>query len=168
MTETLIPLAEDEDGEHFYWDSKTGKVCFICRENVENPIPICNSVEAFIELLNNSCEPKGEITMVEYLPLGSIVLLQGGTQKALIIGRGLILFDGSENIFFDYGAVTYPEGLMGDQVVYFNHDKIGKVVFKGYSDIDDENAVDNIHRYLAEHPDLKKGDPASWNAAENA
>lgn len=54
--DTLIPLAEDTEGDNFYWDSQSGKVCYICRENVENPIPICDSVEAFIELLNNSCE----------------------------------------------------------------------------------------------------------------
>ena len=56
LSPNLIPLAEDEEGDNFYWDSKTGKVCYICRENVMNPIPICDSVEAFIELLNNSCE----------------------------------------------------------------------------------------------------------------
>ena len=102
--------------------------------------------------------------MEKYLPLGSVVLLQGGVQKALIIGRGLIVRNGSEEFFFDYGGVAYPEGLVGDQMVYFNNDKIGKVVFEGYTDIDDENFVENIHRYLAEHPDMKKGDPATWQA----
>ena len=52
----LVPLAEDTEGDYFYWDRISGKVYYICRENVENPIPICDSVEAFIELLNNSCE----------------------------------------------------------------------------------------------------------------
>lgn len=102
--------------------------------------------------------------MVNYLPLGSIVLLQGGVQKALIIGRGLNVRNGQETFFFDYGAVAYPEGLVGDQMVYFNADKISRVVFEGYSDVDDENMVENINRYLAEHPDIKRGDPATWNA----
>lgn len=102
--------------------------------------------------------------MVKYLPLGSIVLLQGGVQKAMIIGRGLNVRNGGEEFFFDYGAVAYPEGLIGDQMAYFNADKISKVVFEGYTDVDDENMVENINRYLAEHPDLKRGDPANWKA----
>lgn len=53
---TFIPLAEDVDGEDFYWDSLNGKVFYLSMENVENPIPICDSVEEFFEILNRSCE----------------------------------------------------------------------------------------------------------------
>lgn len=56
IPKTFMPLADDEEGDHFYWDTENGKVFYVCRENVENPIPICDSVEAFMELLNNSCE----------------------------------------------------------------------------------------------------------------
>lgn len=100
--------------------------------------------------------------MIEYLPLGSIVLLQGGTQKAMIIGRGLKVRNGDKEFFFDYGAVAYPDGLVGDQMAYFNADKISKVVFKGYSDVDDENVVENINRYLEANPDLVRGNPETW------
>ena len=56
ISKTLIPLAEDTDGEDFYWDSASGKVYYISMENVENPVPICDSVEQFFEILNKSCE----------------------------------------------------------------------------------------------------------------
>lgn len=102
--------------------------------------------------------------MIEYLPLGSIVLLEGGVQKVFIVGRALLVRKGEETFFFDYAGVPYPEGVVGDQVAYFNAETITKVVFKGYSDVDDENAVGNINRYLQEHPDVKRGDPASWQA----
>lgn len=55
ISKTFIPLAEDIDGEDFYWDSSNGKVYYLSMENVENPIPICNSVEQFFEILNRSC-----------------------------------------------------------------------------------------------------------------
>lgn len=55
IEESFIPLAEDIDGEDFYWDSKTGNVYYLSMGNVENPIPICDSVEDFFIILNESC-----------------------------------------------------------------------------------------------------------------
>ncbi len=100
--------------------------------------------------------------MIDYLPLGSIVLLKNGVQKALIISRAINVRNGDKDFFFDYGGVAYPEGLIGDQMVYFNADKINKVVFRGYSDVDDENMVDTINDYLVAHPDIVRGDPDNW------
>lgn len=56
IPETFLPLAEDVDGDDFYWDSSNGKVYYLSMGNVENPIPICDSVEQFFEILNKSCE----------------------------------------------------------------------------------------------------------------
>lgn len=100
--------------------------------------------------------------MTEYLPLGSIVLLKGGMQKILIIARAIKVRNKSEEFFFDYGGVAYPEGLVGDQMAYFNAEKISKVVFEGFNDIENENMVENIQQFIAENPGLKKGDPNSW------
>lgn len=86
---------------------------------------------------------------IEYLPLGSVVLLKGATKKLIIVARGLQINYNGKVQFFDYGGAQYPDGIMGDQLAYFNHDGISKVVFKGYSDEDDENVVENINRYLA-------------------
>lgn len=102
--------------------------------------------------------------MTEFLPLGSIVLLKGGMQKVLIISRALKVRNGAKEFFFDYGGVPYPEGLVGDQMAYFNHNSISRVVFTGYSDEDNLNMVENINRYLEENPDILRGDPASWEA----
>ena len=60
ISKTFIPLAEDIDGEDFYWDSSSGKVFYLSMENVENPIPICDTVEQFFEVLNKSYEGKKE------------------------------------------------------------------------------------------------------------
>ena len=51
---SYIPLAEDVDGDDYYWDARTGKVYYLSLENVEHPIPIADSVESFFELLNRS------------------------------------------------------------------------------------------------------------------
>lgn len=100
---------------------------------------------------------------INYVPLGSIVLLKGGSQKLLVIARALNVKNGGSTFFFDYGAVLYPDGLTGDQMAYFNHDNISKVVFQGYSDVDNENVVENINRYLAANPNINRGSADSWS-----
>lgn len=98
----------------------------------------------------------------EYIPLGSIVLLKGGLQKLLIIARALNVRKGEKEYFFDYGAVAYPEGLVGDQMAYFNHDQLAKVVFEGLKDEDDAVVVRNIYDYLDSHPGLERGSIEVW------
>ncbi len=94
---------------------------------------------------------------VELLPLGSVVYLKEGNKKVLIIARGLVTRKGDGMIYFEYGGVPYPEGLQDDQMAYFQHDAITKVVFKGYTDMDDEATVEKIYAYLDRHPEIEKG-----------
>lgn len=91
------------------------------------------------------------------LPLGSVVYLNEGNKKLLIIARGLIVKNGNGHIFFDYGGVPYPEGLVDDQMAYFQSEGISKVVFKGFSDLDDEATIDKINAYVANHPEICRG-----------
>lgn len=92
-----------------------------------------------------------------YLPLGSIVLLKGATKKLLIIARALNVKREDHIYFFEYGAVAYPEGLTGDQMAYFNHADISKVIFEGYSDVENENIIETIQRYVAANPSIIHG-----------
>lgn len=94
---------------------------------------------------------------IDYLPLGSVVLLHGGIQKLLIIARGINTKQGDQTGFFDYGAVLYPEGLTGDRMAYFNHDAVSNVVFYGYDDEDSKICANNINDYLATNPHVRHG-----------
>ncbi|MBO4926622.1 MAG: DUF4176 domain-containing protein [Clostridia bacterium] len=100
----------------------------------------------------------------DFLPLGSIVLLEGGVQKMMIVGRGLNVKRGDGIYFFDYSAVMFPDGLTGDQVAYFNHDGIAKVIAYGYMDEDSDIVDKNLEDYVDEHPDLKRITPEEWRA----
>ena len=99
---------------------------------------------------------------IEYIPLGSVVLLKDTTQKLLIIARAINVKNGDKTYFFDYGGVLYPEGLTGDHMAYFNHDAVNKIVFSGYDDIENQNVVDTINDFLEANPDIEKGDPKNW------
>ncbi|NQM14034.1 DUF4176 domain-containing protein [Streptococcus suis] len=100
-----------------------------------------------------------EITM---LPLGSVVILKGNTKKMMIISRVIAAPVKGEVYRFDYGACLYPEGLMGDSLIYFNHEDILKVVQEGYTDDDNEIMLENIANILAT-TDIPKGDVATIN-----
>lgn len=86
--------------------------------------------------------------MKKYLPIGSIVLLKGGTKKVMIYGRRQM---NVEKKVFDYVACFYPEGNISDQYNFlFNHDNIEEVIFKGFEDEDEKDFVNMLN-------DLNKG-----------
>ncbi len=58
----------------------------------------------------------------ELLPLGSIVYLEEGTVKLMIVGRGVIYDDpeGTGQLFADYMGILYPTGLQQNQLYFSN------------------------------------------------
>lgn len=74
---------------------------------------------------------------MQLLPLGSIVVLNSGFKKLMIIGRKIL--QGENEKFYDYLGCLYPEGDIGDEYKFiFNHEDIDKIVFKGYEDEEEE------------------------------
>ncbi|GGJ73225.1 DUF4176 domain-containing protein [Virgibacillus salexigens] len=72
------------------------------------------------------------------LPIGSIVYLKEGTSKLMILNRGPILEVENEKKMFEYSGCFYPQGLVPDNVFYFNHENIDRVVFEGFKDNEEE------------------------------
>jgi hypothetical protein len=82
---------------------------------------------------------KGEKMKDKYLPIGTIVLLKGGTKKVMITSY-LIFSNGTkdkEKKMFDYGGCPYPEGIIeSSYAVGFDHSQIDKIIHLGYEDDD--------------------------------
>ena len=78
------------------------------------------------------------------LPLGSVVYLEEGTQKLIIIGRGVIFedSDSSEQVFADYMGTLYPSGFQKNSSIFFQHENIDRVVFRGYSDEEEKRFLE--------------------------
>jgi len=55
IAKEFIPFATDISGDHFYWNSNSGKVYYISHEDCENPILICNNIDEFFTLMNKCC-----------------------------------------------------------------------------------------------------------------
>ena len=77
-----------------------------------------------------------------FLPIGSVVLLKGGTKEVMITSYCVYPTNkqykegkevGVEKKVYEYGGCTYPEGILfPDSICAFNHNEIEKICFKGY------------------------------------
>lgn len=68
----------------------------------------------------------------KFLPIGSVVILSGGTKKIMITGFCSIS-EMDRTQVYDYSGCVYPEGyLSSNQICLFNHNQIEKVFFTGY------------------------------------
>jgi hypothetical protein len=71
--------------------------------------------------------------MDKFLPIGSVVLLNGGSKRIMIYGRKQKELNSDK--VWDYIACLYPEGNLNEEYMYlFNHDQIEKVFFIGFQD----------------------------------
>ncbi len=96
--------------------------------------------------------------MNRMLPIGSIVYLKEGTSKIMILNRGPIIKMNDEELLFDYSGCFYPQGLLPDNVFYFNHENIDEVIFEGYTDADEERYQKLYYNWTTENQDqYKKG-----------
>ncbi len=69
----------------------------------------------------------------KYLPLGTIVMLNGGKKRVMITGY-CCKTKTSEQIY-DYTGCLYPEGyISSDKMLVFNHQDIEKIDSFGYID----------------------------------
>ncbi len=78
--------------------------------------------------------------MKNYLPIGSVVQLQGGNKRVMIYGRKQI--EEKTGAEWDYIACLYPEGNINSEYTYlFNHHNIEKVFFLGFQDMEEFDFV---------------------------
>ncbi|WP_297818472.1 DUF4176 domain-containing protein [uncultured Lactobacillus sp.] len=98
---------------------------------------------------------------VDFLPLGSVVVLKGMVKKLVIVQRAVTVGDDEDPEaapkYYDYGGALHPEGLVDGKLAYFNRDDIYRIVFEGYSDKDDELMIDEINEVISKLDDAQQG-----------
>lgn len=99
---------------------------------------------------------------IDFLPVGSVVIIKGNIRKMMVIARGVMTKIEGQMLFFDYGAVLYPDGLINDKIIYFNHQDIHSVVFKGFEDDDEKLMKENINDWIKKS-NITKGNPYDIN-----
>ena len=74
--------------------------------------------------------------MKEYLPIGSVILLKGGTKRIMICGRVQRQVD--NDVIWDYSACLYPEGFIDpNELFLFNNEDIERLYFIGMQDAEE-------------------------------
>ena len=80
----------------------------------------------------------------KYLPIGTVVMLKGGTKRAMITGFCSIAQEDS-NKMYDYSGCIYPEGyISSNQVCLFDHSQIEKVYHTGLIDEEEISFKDKL------------------------
>ena len=70
----------------------------------------------------------------KYLPLGTVVLLNGGTKRLMITGYCMKIKE-KPGVVYDYSGCLYPEGtIKSDITSVFNHNQIQRIDYMGYTD----------------------------------
>jgi len=74
---------------------------------------------------------------IKYLPIGSVVLLEGGTKTLMITGYNMKEKEDSEKVY-DYVGCAFPEGFMEEIFALFDDKQIQNVLFVGCMDGENE------------------------------
>ncbi|MDR1558491.1 MAG: DUF4176 domain-containing protein [Clostridiales bacterium] len=92
--------------------------------------------------------------MNDLLPIGSVVLLNGGTKKVMICGRLQRQSDTGE--LWDYSACLFPEGIINPHEMFlFNNEDVDRLYFIGMQDAEELE----FRRYLIEQAEtLRNGE----------
>lgn len=54
ISEDMFPIANNQGGDYYYWDKNSENVYLYYGDDIENPIFICNDINEFFNILNNS------------------------------------------------------------------------------------------------------------------
>ncbi|MBC6310735.1 DUF4176 domain-containing protein [Listeria sp. FSL L7-1582] len=92
------------------------------------------------------------------LPLGTVVLLKDGDgSRLMIVCRASIVEDRKKEVFYDYGAVLIPQGMLSPEAVYFfNKENVEKVLFEGFKN-EDENEFAEQYDEMVSQTKIPKG-----------
>ena len=85
----------------------------------------------------------------EFLPIGSVVLLKGGTKRVMITGFCSVDNNEKERMY-DYTGCLYPEGIINsNEICLFDNEQIDQVFFKGFIDEEEIKFKDELDKTLS-------------------
>ncbi len=95
------------------------------------------------------------ITTNEWLPIGSVVHLEG--TDGLIMITAAMVGDTSTNQLWDYAGVSYPIGkARADDDVMFDRDAIDGIFYIGFQDEDGERYQDGLRMATEQFEQMKR------------
>lgn len=87
----------------------------------------------------------------KFLPIGTVVLLKGGTKKAMITGFCSIAAEDKTKLY-DYTGCIYPEGYLDfSQICLFDHDQIEQIFHYGYVDDEEKEFKQELNEVVTKY-----------------
>ena len=84
----------------------------------------------------------------KFLPIGSVVLLNGGTKSVMITGY-LQKTEEKKDKVFDYRGCPFPEGVIESSgVALFDKDDINEVIHIGYENEEYDDFINKIDEII--------------------
>lgn len=83
----------------------------------------------------------------EFLPIGSVVILNGGTKKIMITGYYSKAKDSDK--VYDYSGCIFPEGIMENVYCLFDENQIEKIFYEGYKGEEYKDYSNKVRSILA-------------------
>ena len=84
----------------------------------------------------------------KFLPIGTVVMLNGGSKRVMITGFCTIASDDNSTMY-DYCGCLYPEGVVSsDKNLLFDHNQIAKIYALGYSDDEEKEFKAKLNEVL--------------------
>lgn len=97
----------------------------------------------------------------KFLPLGTVVMLQGGTKRLMITGFCVIDIENKTEAgkkVWDYCGCLYPEGFLSyDQMCLFKHNQIKEIYHLGLNEDEDNEEKEfkkNLKKYIQENSEI--------------
>lgn len=88
------------------------------------------------------------ISTEKFLPIGTVVMLKGGSKRAMITGFCSVADENQEKTY-DYSGCIYPEGfLSSNQVCLFDHEQIEKIYHIGLIDEEEKQFKLRLNEFL--------------------
>lgn len=85
----------------------------------------------------------------EFLPIGSVVLLKGGTKRVMVTGFCSVDNNEKERMY-DYTGCLYPEGIINsNEICLFDNNQIDQVFFKGFVDPEEIKFKEDLKETLS-------------------
>ena len=83
-----------------------------------------------------------------FLPIGTVVVLNGGSKKVMITGFCSVAEDSPDKMW-DYRGCPYPEGVLASEgVALFDHSQIQEVVHIGFENPESIDMSDKLNIIL--------------------
>lgn len=91
----------------------------------------------------------------KFLPIGTVVMLKGGSKRAMITGFCIVPNEDKTKLY-DYSGCLYPEGIVkSSQVLLFNHEQIEEVYHLGLVDDEEKEFKKKLNEIITQMSEEK-------------